>query len=409
MSKPTGLETLRKAAGSIMGAVAEDYYQSTPKPKKPKQPKPVAAPKVPKQPGLLARLFHRSLDDNLDALQKAVGAERPGHKYFKRVPKAGGGFQYEYQEPGQAGKVPIEDWKSYPDVSTLSSGTLWQLELLPFSDYRKHSPEYLQFRAAASAELAKRDKKPARKSLDAQATDKARIAQLAAESKKSLDALNEMVKSVTGAERPGHKYIKREPGAKGYKYVYTMQGGKRDVKRDELRRKLRGMVVGSPEWDAAAKKLGYIGSKDNQRITKPENVKARFDRALDAAGFSPDLDKQRSADWSEDRDSKVLKDTGIIPSVIAMTVVESVMSHYPGVLKTSEGSAIATRLMHKAEEVYANNSHFAKKLNGKGNKGRDTLYAFMQHWCAAELKEANPTLWHKIETEHPRFALGQEL
>lgn len=56
--------------------------------------------------------------------------------------------------------------------------------------------------------------------------DKKRIARLAEESKKSLDALNEMVKSVTGAERPGHKYIKREPTATGYKYVYRDNTGK---------------------------------------------------------------------------------------------------------------------------------------------------------------------------------------
>jgi hypothetical protein len=99
MSKLTGIETLRKAAGSIMGGVADYDYQSTPKPKKPKQPKPVAAPKVPKQPGMLARLFHRSLDE-MAGLQKSVtGAERPGHKYISRKPQAGGGFTYQYTPP----------------------------------------------------------------------------------------------------------------------------------------------------------------------------------------------------------------------------------------------------------------------------------------------------------------------
>ena len=86
-------------------------------------------------------------------------------------------------------------------------------------------------------------------------------------------------KALRGSERPRHKYLTREPKAGGgYKYVYdTYYSGDYDAD-----------VKSSEEWRKLIQQA-------KERLTNPENVKARFDRALDAAGFSPDLDKMQGS------------------------------------------------------------------------------------------------------------------
>ena len=43
---------------------------------------------------------HKGIDVLRDMVKGIIGVERPGHKYLKREPKAGGGHKYTYQEPG---------------------------------------------------------------------------------------------------------------------------------------------------------------------------------------------------------------------------------------------------------------------------------------------------------------------
>ena len=66
-------------------------------------------------------------------------------------------------------------------------------------------------------------------------------------------------------------------------------------------------------------------------------------------------------------------------------------------------------LVKKAEAVYTSNGSFQKKLRAKGNAGRDWLYAFMQHWLAAELKKRLPDIFAQLIKDLPGYANGQPM
>ncbi len=68
-------------------------------------------------------------------------------------------------------------------------------------------------------------------------------------------------------------------------------------------------------------------------------------------------------------------DHAILPSIVADTVA-------------GNDSEMAAYLERKANYHYANNPVFRTQMNGRGNKGRDSLYAFMNHW-----KEAGKNDW----------------
>jgi hypothetical protein len=79
-------------------------------------------------------------------------------------------------------------------------------------------------------------------------------------------------------------------------------------------------------------------------------------------------------------------DTPILPFIVAAKPVaewaEFLEEH--GVTPwLSEAEAI-DYLAAKAEAIYAENPSFAKLIRSRGNKGRDSLAAFMRHWIAAE-------------------------
>lgn len=52
----------------------------------------------------------------------------------------------------------------------------------------------------------------------------------------------------------------------------------------------------------------------------------------------------------------------------------------------AETNKLAGELSKKAEGLYKNNADFKKKVNAQGNKGRDYLYTFMNHWADAYSK-----------------------
>lgn len=81
-------------------------------------------------------------------------------------------------------------------------------------------------------------------------------------------------------------------------------------------------------------------------------------------------------------------DTPILPDVVAESVVEKVEAKYGITL----GRAAADRLVARQARLYASNASWRKKMNARGNKGRDTLYAFMLHWLAADMKTRHPSV-----------------
>lgn len=76
-------------------------------------------------------------------------------------------------------------------------------------------------------------------------------------------------------------------------------------------------------------------------------------------------------------------DTPIMPDVIAEGTVEKVERTY----KIRLGRAYVDRLVKRQATLYATSAPWRRKMNAAGNRGRDTLYAFMLHWLAADMKQ----------------------
>jgi hypothetical protein len=111
---------------------------------------------------------------------------------------------------------------------------------------------------------------------------------------------------------------------------------------------------------------------------------------------------------------RIERETGIMPDVVAETVVDQVVAYLADDAASpkfaealhAEKAALAAYLAKYAEDVYANNEKFAKDLRSEknnGNYGRDTLYAFMRHWLAAEMKTKHRAAFAKLPAA---FALG---
>lgn len=91
-------------------------------------------------------------------------------------------------------------------------------------------------------------------------------------------------------------------------------------------------------------------------------------------------------------------DTALAPHVIADSVALEVVRALDG---TDEAGAkrafdeladgkyrdLADHLAERAEGIYAANADFRKAMNGPGNSGRDTLYAFMRHWASGFVRK----------------------
>lgn len=86
------------------------------------------------------------------------------------------------------------------------------------------------------------------------------------------------------------------------------------------------------------------------------------------------------------------RDTDIIPDIVAATIVEQVQAHVHAELSP----AYASDLVKQAERIYSRNESFRKQINASGNKGRDTLYAFMRHWLASILHKSHPAIYARL-------------
>ena len=96
------------------------------------------------------------------------------------------------------------------------------------------------------------------------------------------------------------------------------------------------------------------------------------------------------------RTPRIELETPIVPSAIAATVVEEA-----GVWL---GQPLPRRWIREltayANTVYAHNSHFRRKIRGKGNRGRDYLWAFTRHWLAGLMWERRPQLHARLPADY---------
>ena len=92
-------------------------------------------------------------------------------------------------------------------------------------------------------------------------------------------------------------------------------------------------------------------------------------------------------------------DTPLLPLFIA----EAVVAEASGFLKTELPDDLARRLAERAEHLYQVNSDVRRKLQAKGNAGRDYLYSVMRHWLHGLHKAEQPRLADRLPAS---FALG---
>jgi hypothetical protein len=79
------------------------------------------------------------------------------------------------------------------------------------------------------------------------------------------------------------------------------------------------------------------------------------------------------------------EDTGIMTMVLAETVVERAAKLLDHAVNTQE---ISGYLVGHADAVYEANAKFRKAIQSEadhGNRGRDTLFAYMQHWVSSKI------------------------
>lgn len=78
-------------------------------------------------------------------------------------------------------------------------------------------------------------------------------------------------------------------------------------------------------------------------------------------------------------------DTGIVTMVLAEAVVEKAAALLGPAINNQELSGY---LVGHADAVYETNPRFRKEIQSEadhGNSGRDTLFAYMQHWVSSKI------------------------
>jgi hypothetical protein len=95
-------------------------------------------------------------------------------------------------------------------------------------------------------------------------------------------------------------------------------------------------------------------------------------------------------------------ETGLPVAFMARCVVED-LARFLGVALPVRCIA---RLAAQARTVYAHSPRFREMLNRPGERGRDCLYRFLQHWLAAALYSSDPDLYRRLL---PGYATGESL
>jgi hypothetical protein len=86
----------------------------------------------------------------------------------------------------------------------------------------------------------------------------------------------------------------------------------------------------------------------------------------------------------------------LMTDVIAETVIQTAERLVGMSLSNIYFDKAVKHLVDHAEVSYAASDNFAKKIRAKGNKGRDALYVFMEHWLASWLKKNIPEVYRKL-------------
>ena len=94
------------------------------------------------------------------------------------------------------------------------------------------------------------------------------------------------------------------------------------------------------------------------------------------------------------------EDTPIVPEIAAGAIVDEAARLAPDHADEllSRRAELVAALAARANATYkANpNSVWSRRIRSGGNRGRDTLYAFMRHWLAADLKRNSPDVFSAL-------------
>jgi len=100
----------------------------------------------------------------------------------------------------------------------------------------------------------------------------------------------------------------------------------------------------------------------------------------------------------------ITKDTPILPELIADRIFWEMAAFIKFKIKDNKladelenrSKEFINLLVEKQDSLYQNSVDWRKKMRSKGNKGRDTLYSFMQHWLSGLLKDNMPNVLKKL-------------
>jgi hypothetical protein len=108
--------------------------------------------------------------------------------------------------------------------------------------------------------------------------------------------------------------------------------------------------------------------------------------------------------------STIEADTVLIPELIADRVAHDLalyLHDFHGYTPSTHPDHLVVFLTKRAQQVYTANKDFRKKLqSSRGNRSRDTLYAFMRHWSAAYAKDNWPGAFKLLPSG---YTVGTEL
>jgi DNA repair protein RadC len=134
---------------------------------------------------------------------------------------------------------------------------------------------------------------------------------------------------------------------------------------------------------------GMRGTINNRKLVN-DKYSIKLSNGMDMA-FSADEFRHNSVNPRYAKGGTIETDTPIIPSIIAENIASAKYFAKNSVPKENEPELIKKavetiaklekHLEEKANTLYKNNEFFKKQINQSGNKGRDTLYMFMEHWA----------------------------
>jgi len=89
---------------------------------------------------------------------------------------------------------------------------------------------------------------------------------------------------------------------------------------------------------------------------------------------------------------RIDQETPIVPRAIAEGVCEEACVWLRQPLPRTWAKSLVTH----ANEAYAHNARFRRRVRNPANAGRDWLWAFMRHWLAALIRRNRPDLYRRL-------------